>query len=467
MTKKKILLLLFIFIVFSNNYCYAATSTGKTFYYKNEVDGILAYKQVNAFQLKLADGTVLSNMSVSSTSSVDLEENMKDVEIVFVLDNSGSMGGTRIESLKTATRGLTDKLFEKIGSEHLKIGLIRFSNGTQGTPQSLTNNPNSIYSFIDSMRASGGTEMAESLNDAYTMLTSSTNTEAIKIVVTLSDGQLGDFEASIENFLKLHSSGISTISIFVETEIGNAFIDLAQNSSHKNFKTTTGNMIETIVNDIYSEIYMLIILMSEPTTNLNLNNSGIFPDGDTIILQLDAELLHGATLYIEYIISIISAFDSKNIKIEDIPDNSLIYSSNQKLLTENATNAKYGWSYKNGNLYCTSGFSTIHAVKEYTKKLVLSTVLTSEVLNKSSAFDNYMIFSVDKILEDGTTTTITATEAQDGGKIRALNFLLIPPTGLDLTHIVVINVAVVTFFTCIFVLLYTLNKIRSNKKTRS
>lgn len=39
---------------------------------------------------------------------------MKDVEIVFVLDNSGSMkSDDRIEHLKTAVRDLTNKLFEK------------------------------------------------------------------------------------------------------------------------------------------------------------------------------------------------------------------------------------------------------------------------------------------------------------------------------------------------------------------
>lgn len=70
-------------------------------------------------------------------------------------------------------------------------------------------------------------------------------------------------------------------------------------------------MADTIVNDLYKQIYMLIILMYDPTTSYNLNNAGIIPGDDKIILQLDAELLHGATLYIEYVINIISAFDSK------------------------------------------------------------------------------------------------------------------------------------------------------------
>lgn len=468
MKKKKIIILfLLVSIIFSCNICYAAGPS--TFFYKNKTDGILAYNQVNAFLLKLSDGTTLSSMSLSSTSNIDLEKNMKDVEIVFVLDNSGSMKrDDRIEHLKTAVRDLTNKLFEKIGSEHLKIGLIRFSSGILGTPQSLTNNANDIYSINDSMKADGGTHMSKALEAAYTMLTESTNTEALKIVVTLSDGKLSDESTSLKELEKINSSGISTISIFVEHAIGKNFEEFATtNTLHKNFETTTSGMADTIVNDLYKQIYMLIILMYDPTTSYNLNNAGIIPGDDKIILQLDAELLHGATLYIEYVINIISAFDSKNIIINDIPGSSLVYSPNQYLLTENKTNADYGWNYTNNILYCTSGSQTIPAIKEYTKKLVLTSVLTPETLNRSSTFNNCMVFSLDKILNDGTTTTITATEAQDGGRIRALNFLIIPPTGLDLTHIIIINVSVITFFTCIFVLLYTLNKVRlNNKKTR-
>ena len=336
MKKKKIIILfLLVSIIFSCNICYAAGPS--TFFYKNKTDGILAYNQVNAFLLKLSDGTTLSSMSLSSTSNIDLKKNMKDVEIVFVLDNSGSMkSDDRIEHLKTAVRDLTSKLFEKIGSEHLKIGLIRFSSGILGTPQSLTNNANDIYSINDSMKADGGTYMSKALEAAYTMLTESTNTEALKIVVTLSDGKLSDESTSLKELEKINSSGISTISIFVEHAIGKNFEEFATtNTLHKNFETTTSGMADTIVNDLYKQIYMLIILMYDPTTSYNLNNAGIIPGDDKIILQLDAELLHGATLYIEYVINIISAFDSKNIIINDIPGSSLVYSPNQYLLTEN------------------------------------------------------------------------------------------------------------------------------------
>lgn len=84
----------------------------------------------------------------------------------------------------------------------MKIGLIRFSSGILGTPQSLTNNANDIYSINDSMKADGGTYMSKALEAAYTMLTESTNTEALKIVITLSDGKLSDESTSLKELEK-------------------------------------------------------------------------------------------------------------------------------------------------------------------------------------------------------------------------------------------------------------------------
>ncbi len=465
--KKKILLflILFIIIIFGNQ-CFAAKSTGKTFYYKNESEGILAYKQINAFQLKLSDGTILSNMSVDTDSSVDIEENMKDVEIVFVLDNSGSMSGTRISTLKTSTKELVDKLFNKIGDEHLKFGFVKFASEQLGYLE-LTNDKSSISSFINSMNASGGTCMASSLSTAKEMLTNSSNSDAIKIVITLSDGALGDESQSINNIKTIHSSNISTISIFVETAITNSFKNLTSTSSlHKNMQTTTSNMADTLVNGIYDEIYMKVILLSEPTTNLDLNNAGIIPGSDRIILQVDSEILHGATLSVEYVISITNAFDAKNIVIKDFPESSLQYSSSQKLLTENKTNADYGWRYQDGYLYSNSGGNVTPAAQEYRKKLILTTILTSSVLNRSSAFTNYATFSEDKILNTGSTSTVAADVAQDGGKIRALSFLIIPPTGnnYNYSHVVITNVAIIVFFTCLFLLIYIFSKLKVIRK---
>ena len=458
-----LLLLISIFVFLFNNYSTSA-STGKTVFFKDEKNGILAYKQINAFQLQLSDGRVLSNMSVTTGSSVNVEENLKDVEIVFILDNSGSMSGTRISTLKDSTKNLVDKLFTKIGKEHLKFGFIKFASRQLGSLQ-LTNNQSDISTFIDGMSASGGTYMATSLDSARSMLTNSSNSDAIKMIITLSDGALMDENASITAFQQVHDRNISTISIFVQTSITSAFSDLASKSSlHKNMQTSTSNMADTIVNGIYQEIYMRVILLSDPDTAFDLNNAGIISGDDKIILQIDSELLHGATLYIEYIISVTSAFDMKNIVINDFPDSSLRYNANQKLLTENKTNSSYGWTYKNGYLTSSSG-STIHkAATEYKKKILLSTVLTSEVLNSSSSFGNYVEMSLENAT-DGNKIYIDKSTS-DGGKLRALKFLIIPPTGVEteisnFSNALLINVSVIIIFTCIFVLSYIFFKIKN------
>lgn len=472
--KKKILtfllLLLILLILFSSN-CSASSSTGKTFFYKDESKGILAYKQVNAFQLQLANGTVLSNMSVSSESSVDIEENMKDVEIVFVLDNSGSMSGNRIQTLKSATQELVNKLFNKIGEEHLRFGFVKFATKQLGE-LSLTNNKTQISSFINGMNASGGTCMAGSLNTALTMLTSSGNSDAIKMIITLSDGQLADESNTISTFARVHASGISTISIFVGTDITHAFSNLAiqKPSLHKNMKTTDGDMADTLVNGIYNEIYMKVILLSDPSTSLDLNNAGIIPGDDKIIIQIDSEIMHGATLYIEYIISVTCAFDATNITISDYPDSSLKYNKNQRLLTENKKNSDYKWTYTNGYITSNSGSGVIRAGTEYKKKIILSTVLTSAVLNNSSSFCNYVNIS---LVNNTEHYSINIDQAQDGGKLRALGFLIVPPFGTDSTtisssanifNIILVNASIVVFFTCSFVLFYIFIKIKKNKR---
>ncbi len=129
MMKRKViafwLLLISIFVFLFNNYSTSA-STGKTIFYKDSENGIIAYKQINAFQLQLSDGRVLSSMSLTTNSDVTVEENYKNVDIVFVLDNSGSMSSfNRMVHLKKSSVDLIKALSSNINSD-LRFGVIRF-----------------------------------------------------------------------------------------------------------------------------------------------------------------------------------------------------------------------------------------------------------------------------------------------------------------------------------------------------
>lgn len=135
MMKRKViafwLLLISIFVFLFSNYSTFA-STGKTVFYKDSENGIIAYKQINAFQLQLSDGRVLSSMSLTTNSDVTVEENYKNVNIVFVLDNSGSMGDkNRLGILKKSTNDLIDNLSSQIKSK-LGFGVIRIFRWSKG-----------------------------------------------------------------------------------------------------------------------------------------------------------------------------------------------------------------------------------------------------------------------------------------------------------------------------------------------
>lgn len=66
-------------------------------------------------------------ISVTASSEITVQED--SLEVVLVLDNSGSMSGSKLTSLKSAANSLLDILFgDETTSTQVKIGLVPFSN---------------------------------------------------------------------------------------------------------------------------------------------------------------------------------------------------------------------------------------------------------------------------------------------------------------------------------------------------
>ena len=135
------------------------------------------------------------------------------------------------------------------------------------------------------------------------------------------------------------------------------------------------------------------------------------------------------------------------------------------MLTENRTNSSYGWTYdsETKHLISKSGSTVQKAANAYTKKLLLSTVLSSEFFNNPSTFGNHAKISLQNATTGNPITIDKSTS--DGGDLKALEFLIIPPTGVEpktsnFSNIFLINVSVIIIFTCIFVLSYIFFKIR-------
>ncbi len=109
-------------------------------------------------------------------------------DVVLVIDDSGSMSGTKMSSAKDAAKKFVDSLL--IGSTGIRIAIVTINGGSStGTPEidkNFTNNRTQLKNAIDAITASGGTNLQGGFYMARLLLNSSTANH--KSTVLLSDG---------------------------------------------------------------------------------------------------------------------------------------------------------------------------------------------------------------------------------------------------------------------------------------
>lgn len=122
------------------------------------------------------------------------------VDVVLVLDRSGSMGGTKNDEMRAAAKDLVDAL--NLGPDAAQVGIVSFAD-QEHLDHELSTNASSIKSAIDGVGADGSTNLeggvnggeeelrgSESGTDFSGDITPSGNdrSDAEKIMVVLSDG---------------------------------------------------------------------------------------------------------------------------------------------------------------------------------------------------------------------------------------------------------------------------------------
>lgn len=100
----------------------------------------------------------------------------------------------------------------------------------------------------------------------------------------------------------------------------------------------------------------------------NLTEQTVTPESQMPLQQsIDAEISHGATVYVEYTIQIRnnSALQCNYLEIIDYLPVDYKFSQEQKLLTSNITNKDYGWTGASLEDLCQKGYITQKAKEEY------------------------------------------------------------------------------------------------------
>ena len=118
-------------------------------------------------------------------------------EVVYVVDTSGSMGGNSIRQAKESLLLALSRL-----TAVDRFNIIEFnSNHRKLFPRPITATPDIIQrarTWVESLRATGGTEMAPALNEALSQQLDHQAGELVRQVVFITDGSVGNESALFE-----------------------------------------------------------------------------------------------------------------------------------------------------------------------------------------------------------------------------------------------------------------------------
>ena len=140
---------------------------------------------INGTMLTYNDGTEEYFFNVFSPQREDLGGKAMDKDIIFVLDKSGSMSGTKIQQLKEAFAEIIDQLPEQ---DNFNIVMFDTSVAKYKTEIIIasTGNKDDAVTYINSIAAGGSTNLNEAMITALDMIHYSET--RVPIIVMLTDG---------------------------------------------------------------------------------------------------------------------------------------------------------------------------------------------------------------------------------------------------------------------------------------
>ena len=155
-------------------------------YYKNGEPvtdgGITISKNVTKYDSNSEEFEI--ELKVKGDSSV--EHIQRSLDVVLVMDTSGSMNVTRMNNAKNAAKAFVNKLINNTSSKKTKIGIVKFAT-TGEEIIGLTDKKNELINKINELSSSGATYTQEGLKKAEEILNQSGADK--KVMIVISDGE--------------------------------------------------------------------------------------------------------------------------------------------------------------------------------------------------------------------------------------------------------------------------------------
>lgn len=170
---------------------------------------------------------LVSLSALSSTSNLkEMVKTSQPLDIVLVLDTSGSMSGSKMTNLKNAANSFIDATAENnrgLGQDQqTRLAIVQFASGAN-TRQQLNyvtdQNAQQYKSTINGFRASGATYAEEGLQRAQSVLDSGGRADVQQIVIFFTDGEPNhqngfDDDVAIEAVNVAHDMKVSGTIIY-------------------------------------------------------------------------------------------------------------------------------------------------------------------------------------------------------------------------------------------------------------
>jgi len=222
------------------------------------------------------NGEVTIELKLSNTSSE--EKKIGKTEVIFVVDNSASMGTTtsagisRKKAVVNAMQTFVNKLYEQ--NSNIYIGLVKFSeNGN--VMCNLTNEKQTMLNAIttfENTALESNTNISAGLTTANSKFTSDCKN---KIIVLLTDG-ISEVTTTKNTLLNVEQTGTYIISMVNQTnsqEITQIFGTQEKPTTGKFYSIEDANINQVIADSIFKDILDTI---QKPIKNITITD--YFPD---------------------------------------------------------------------------------------------------------------------------------------------------------------------------------------------
>ena len=217
------------------------------------------------------------------------EGQIKPIDLMLVLDCSGSMSGSRITQSRVASNNIVNML-----KGENRCGITFFSNSGR-IQQGLTKDISSLHAAINQSYANGGTSIDSGINVALNHLKTNSGADKEKAIILLSDGG-SNYQSAISAANTAASSGVKIYSIGLGSGVNsNLLSQIANITGGQYIASPTAEQLNGIMTNIAGEIFNkagsdLTLQTTIPQENIKADIANINPKPSEIKYNVDGSL---------------------------------------------------------------------------------------------------------------------------------------------------------------------------------